>query len=507
MSRPQEPEETKSLRPITYRSAGIIAAFFVTVILQKLLYNFVSTKGVAITGDEPTYIMQAQALSHFSVQILSTITHDLAARIFPNTYPANATLAMVEHYIGPAGVISPFPPGVSAPLVPFVTILGPVTGSVIGIISLNSAGLIWLHQRVSWFIRLGVIAQAVLAIIFAMPAVLLAANQIYPDLPVGIVMAVGLVEIAAIERRGKTSALSLTLIAMSITASPWLQPKNLVPAVIILAAFLFVVFKRQLHLTSASIVAGISIMSFALYLLYNQHYYGHLLGLPEPLPKVSAAGMQYTLGLLFDRHQGLFVQVPYCLLALTGLIAYGRRHMPVATFTTILSFVAILGLNGTYISNPYGGYSLAGRFMWTLIPISLPWVALVLARFEERQKSLKVPLIVVVLVWLYQAEPIFAGQHDYYNALQGPYKLWPSWWEGLTHVLPQFGGNTYYFGTPVWSLPLELIVEALVVGALLYWLRTPLQRNSAGRHPGDNRRDRCPLSPATSSAENLQEST
>ncbi len=474
MSRPRDPEETKSLRPIIYQSAGVIAAFFVAVVLQKLLYNFVRSKGVAITGDEPTYIMQAQALTHFSVQILATITHDLATRVFPNTYPANATLALVEHYVGPVGVISPFPPGVSTLLTLFVTILGPVTGSVIGIIILNTAGLIWLHQRVSWLIRLGGMAQAVLAIAFAMPAILLAANQIYPDLIVGIVMAVGLVELATIEWRGKTSALSLTLIAMSIAASPWLQPKNLVPAVIILVAFLFVVFKKQLRLMSASIVASISVISFTLYLLYNQHYYGHLLGLPEPFPKVTAAGVQYTLGLLFDRYQGLFVQVPYSLLGLAGLIAYGRR-MPVAVLTTILSFMAILGLNGTYISNPYGGYSLAGRFMWTLIPISLPWLALVLARFEERRKSLKLPLIVAALVWLYQAEPIFKGQHGYYNALLADYKRWPSWWEGLAHFLPQFGGNTYYFGTPVWSLPLELIVEALVVGALLYWLRTSLQ--------------------------------
>ena len=475
MSTPQKPGERKSLGLPILRPVGIVVFFVVAMVLQKFLFDFVTSKGVTITGDEPTYVMQAQALSHFSVHILSTITHDLAARVFRGTYPANAALAMVEHYDGPTGVISPFGPGLSALVAVSVALLGPVTGSLAGIIGLNTAGLMWLHQRVSRLLRLGGMAQVVLGVAFAIPAVLLAVNQIYPDLPSGILLAIGLLEIAAIEWRGRASALSLLLITASVAASPWLQPKNLVPAAVILAAFLFVVVKRKFRLVPAALVAGVSVLSVALYLVYNQHFFGHLLGLPEPLPTFSAAGLQYTLGLLFDRHQGLFVQVPYALVGLAGLIAFGRRRMPVAAVATVLSFLALLGLNGTYTSNPYGGYSLAGRFMWTLIPLSLPWVGLVLARFQERNRSLKAPLIVVVLIWLYQAEPIFAGQHSYYNALQVAHTVWPGWWRGLSGFLPQFGGNAYYFGSPVWSLPLELVIEAVLLGVLLFWLREPVR--------------------------------
>ncbi|MDA8398210.1 MAG: hypothetical protein M0Z29_10260, partial [Actinomycetota bacterium] len=207
MSTPQEPGERKSLGLSTLRPVGIVVFFVVAMVLQKFLFDFVTSKGVTITGDEPTYVMQAQALSHFSVHILSTITHDLAARVFRGTYPANATLAMVEHYDGPTGVISPFGPGLSALLAVSVALLGPVTGSLAGIIGLNTAGLMWLHQRVSRLLRLGGMAQVVLGVAFAIPAVLLAVNQIYPDLPSGILLAIGLLEIAAIEWRGRTSAL------------------------------------------------------------------------------------------------------------------------------------------------------------------------------------------------------------------------------------------------------------------------------------------------------------
>ncbi len=472
----------------TLYAAGIVVVFFVAVALQKVLLDFVISKGVAITGDEPTYIMQAQALSHFNVHILSTITHDLSARVFGGTYPPNATLAIVEHYDGPTGVISPVDPGLSALLAVPVALLGPVTGALGGIIALYTAGLMWLHQRVSRLLRLGAMAQVVLGVAFAIPAVLVAVNQIYPDLPAGILLAIGLVEIAAIKWRGKASALSLLLITASVAASPWLQPKNLVPAAVILAAFLLVMVRRKFDLVPAAVVAGASVLSVVLFLLYNQHFYGHILGLPEPMPKVSAAGLQYTLGLLFDRHQGLFIQVPYALVGLAGLIAFGRRRMPVAAVATLLSFLAILGLNGTYTGNPYGGYSLAGRFMWTLIPMSLPWVGLVLARLKERDKSLAPPLIVVVLIWLYQAEPIFAGQHFYYNAFQVAHIVWPGWWWGLVGFLPQFGSNANYFGNPVWSLPLELIFDATVIGVLLYWLREPVRGSGSqsserrGRH-------------------------
>lgn len=461
------------------RSAAVIGFFVGAVILQKLLYNFVRSKGVNITGDEPSYVMLSQALDHLTVHILPTIRHDLAAKVFPTTYPPNVTLAMVEHFTGPTGVVSKFPPGLSALLLPFVAVLRPVSGAVAGMICVNTAGLIWLHQRVSRLTRLGGMAQAVLACAFAIPAVLVAVNQIYPDLPAGILIAIGLLEVAVSEANKETSRLSFALVTVSVAVAPWLQPKNLVPVAIVLVAFLFVAAWRQGRVRPAGVVAAVSVVSFALFLFYNQRYYGHWLGLPEPFPRASRNGVEYSLGLLFDRDQGLFVQVPYCLLGLGGLVAFGRRRMPAATVATVLSLLLILGLNGTYVSNPYGGLSLAGRFMWTLIPISLPWLGLLLARFQELQKPLGVPLVIVVLAWIYQAEPIFTGHHHYYNGIIIAYRPWPAWWPGTIRVLPQFGRNRLYLGTPAWSLPLELIVEAAVLAAILYWLREPIGRRRA----------------------------
>lgn len=454
------------------QAAALAAFFVVAVVLEYLFYTFVRSKGVNISGDEPAYVMEAQALSHGTLHVLPTIVHDLHARTFPTTYAPNAPVSAVAQYAGPAGVVSPFAPGVGALLLVFVAVFGAAKGAVVGAICINTAGFIWLHQRISRVTGLGAVAQAALGVAFALPPVLLAANQIYPDLPAGILIAVGLVEIAAAEIRGRITHLTLAMVGLSVAVSPWLQPKNLIAAGIVMLAFLFVAW-RQGSITGPAVVLGVALVSVIAFFLFNHHYYGHWLGLPEPSPKLSRQGAQLTLGLLFDRDQGLLVQVPWAVIALAGLVFYGFRRLPAAAGATIVTFVAILLLNGAYVSNPYGGLSLAGRFMWTLIPISLPWLALVLARMQECRRSLLWPLGLGLLAWIWQAEPIFANHHDYYNPIRIAYQPWPGWWPNLLRLLPQFGRTSSVFGTHAWALLLELVVEAAVVAGVLVWLRRP----------------------------------
>jgi hypothetical protein len=457
----------------------------VAVLLLRLFYGFIRSKGVSITGDEPSYVMQAQSYAHLSPQILPTIHHDLAANVFPTTYPANATASMVEQFKGPQGIVSPFEPGLGILLLPFVVVLGaviaPVSGAVIGTICLNTAGLMWLHQRASRLFRLDAVGQVVLGVMFAGPALLLATNQIYPDLPAGILIAMGLLEIAAVEMEG-VSVTSVVVVAAAVGGAPWLQPKNLGPAVILLVAFAIVAWRRAALIPLAWVV-GIGLLSWLGFFAYNEHYYGHLLGLPEPPVRASKLGLEYTLGLLFDRDHGLFVQVPYCLIGIAGLVAYGWRRSPAAVLAVLGSFLSVLVLNGTYTHNPYGGLSLAGRFMWSLIPMSLPWIALVIVRWNELRRARWLPLVAVLGVWAYEAFPVIASQHVYYNPW-GATGLWPGWWRGLTRVLPYFGRGRRFLGAPAYGLPLELVTATLVTAGLLLYLRGGPGRTLGRRRPG-----------------------
>jgi hypothetical protein len=454
--------------------AGVVgAAFVVAVVMVRLVYRFMFAKGVIINGDEPAYIMLAQALYHGSVHIVPYATHDVASHVFGKTYAPGATINNVERYPGPRGVVSPFEPGLSLLLTPFVAVLGAVRGGVLGICVINVAGLTWLHQRAARLFSLRPMAQIVLAVAFAIPAILLAATQIFPDLPAGILIAAACLELAAFEREGAGRLLSLAIVTICICYLPWLQPKNLAPAGLIGLAYLFVVGRawrgdrRDTRFLIGSLV--LMALSVVLFAVYNIRYYGHWLGFPEHPIQVDKQGLQLILGLLFDKHQGLFVQVPWCAVALAGLVGFGARRYPVAVVTSLVTFVVILFLNGTYVVNPYGGGSLAGRFMWTLIPILLPWLGIVLARAQEAGREMIFPLVAAAAVVVYQAQPILAGQHKYFNALVIQYEPYPIWWRGLGHVLPQMARTSQIIGIPAWALLFELVVLAAGVAASLFW--------------------------------------
>jgi hypothetical protein len=146
-----------------------------------------------------------------------------------------------------------------------------------------------------------------------------------------------------------------------------------------------------------------------------------------------------------------------------------------AVLATIVALGSILILNGNYISNPYGGGSLEGRFMWTLIPAMVAWSAVVVARWESAGRFLWTAGIAVGGVWVYEAIPILRGDHNYFNVFV-EFPLWdpmavPGWWSGLDRVLPTFDLPGQTFGSPALGLAFELGVAALVVIAAVHYAR------------------------------------
>ncbi len=401
---------------------------------------FIHTKGVNVTGDEPSYIIQAQAYLHLRPNILSTVKTDLAAHSLA-AYSVGTPVSAVESFTGPHGMISPFEPGLGLLLIPFVATGRLVLGPTIGMLVLNTAGLIYLHRRVSRLAKLGHPGQVLLGLAFAGPSVLLAATQIYPDLLSGVLLACVVVEIASIEWTRTSNRLSTVVVVVSLAYLPWLQIKNLVPAIVALAAFVIARGRTRSKWENTTVLTVLCLLSWGVLLVYNQRYFGHLLGLPEQAPGLNRDGIEYTLGLLFDRDQGLFVQVPIAVVGLVGLWI-ARKKLPISVVATVLSVGSILVLNGTYTTTPYGGLSLAGRFMWTAIPALVAWIGVVLARWDQARRSMRWPTIIVGGLWAYQGIAILDGAHVYYNAFS---KLppwdpasWPGWWPGFNRILPQF---------------------------------------------------------------------
>ena len=225
----------------------------------------------------------------------------------------------MESFTGPHGMVSAFEPGLGILLIPFVATGRLFLGGTIGVITLNTAGLILLHRRATRLAALGRRGQVLFALLLMAPALLVVVNQIYPDLVSGVALACGLVEVALIERRGAVRRTSTIIVLVVAGYLPWLQVKNLVPAAILLLAYL-VAGRRTGSAWRRLVAPAVApVVAWLLLLLYNHYYFGHLGGLPEPLPRASTDGLEFTLGLLFDRHQGMFVQVPFALIGLIGL--------------------------------------------------------------------------------------------------------------------------------------------------------------------------------------------
>jgi hypothetical protein len=453
-------------RPVSPSLAWGALVVIVVAGIELALAAFIGTKGVILSGDEPSYIMQAQAYLHLSPQILSTMKSDLAAHSL-SAYPVGTPISAVEQFSGPRGIISPFEPGLGILLVPFVAFGRLFTGALVGMVLLNTIGLVFLHRRVATLLHLRRQSRLLLDLLFATPALLLATTQIYPDLLSGILLACAVVEIALIEQRGRSSPLGTVVVTAVAAYLPWLQVKNFAPAIVLVATMVVVRTRTAGARSTTVIVVVVGLVAWGILLTYNHLYFGHLLGLPEPTPRLSRTGVQYTLGLLFDRDEGLFIQLPFAVVGLVGLWM-ARRKVPVAVMASLLSVGAILVLNGTYISNPYGQGSFAGRFTWTAMPVLVAWIAVVLSRWEELKRRLWAPSLVVAGAWIYQAVPILGGSHNYYTTTP-PWDpaAWPGWWPGLDRALPQFDVPGRTLGTP--SIALAVVIAGVAIIALIAW--------------------------------------
>ena len=447
-----------------------LALSVVAIVIGEIFTWFLlRSQGAVITGDSPHYLIAAEALSHLSVHVLPQYRLDLMSHyIF--AWPQGATLSTmgVHAFTGPHGVI--FAQGIGLPvlLAPFIAV-GNVPLALAAFFTVNAIGLVFLHQRASRLAELGRNGQVVFALALACPALWLAATQIYPDLISGILLACGLIEMALVERSGICRWTSAAVIAIALAVPPWFQIKNFSVDVLAIVGLLVLVYLRRIELVPGLVVIGVVIVSFALLVVYNQYYFGHVLGLPQPSPNFGIRGVKDTLGLVLDRHQGFLVQCPTILFGLLG-VWYSRRRTPVTNVVLLLGASAILVINGTQRTlGAFGGTALAGRYEWTVIPMLLAWTPFFLKRLEAYRKRLAATAIVVAVLWTVQGVPILIGDHNYFNATYPPFAPWdptlyPGWWDWINSYLPSV--------LPTFShvVAEELLFEVALTAALVWLL-------------------------------------
>ena len=454
-----------------------LAGAFAVILTTALVYAFIRSKGVAETGDEPHYLVTAKALTQFTIHPLKAYAVDVRTHRFFN-WPAGTNPSTLELYPGPHGPVSDHPIGLSILLMPFVAFGERVAR--LGLMALEAASFVYLFCRAAGLAALSRRARTVFAVIIAGPAVWIAATQIYPDFPTGILIACAVVELIAGELGRRPRFWGTAVFTFSVALLPWMHQQDLIAAVLLLAGAA-AVLGRHSQWRRFVVVAALCLASWALLLAYNFYAYGHAVGLPQPFPSLNGAGITEILGLLFDRHQGLFVQVPTVVIGLLGLWRF-RRSAPVAATTTVLSVASLIYLNGTFIGAPYGGTSLAGRFEWSAIVPLLLWCPFLIKAIDRSRARTWTLAVIVGALWLLQSIPLLTGDHSYYNQLIGgiPWDMgaYPGWWGRMDRLLPVLIPKSDFLGGPWFALPLELTMLVLAAVALL-----ALTRFDRGRVP------------------------
>jgi hypothetical protein len=412
--------------------------------LITALWAFLQTQKIGLTGDEPHYLIEAFSLTHFTPHVAWAYQQDFQTHAIFNWAPGiKLDINTGQIFYGPHGIIASHDLGIPILVAPGMAIAGR-NGAMALYFAIEVAGLIFIHQRMSRLVRLSRRSRWLFAIAIAGPALWIAGTQLYPDLIGGIFVACALVELAVIEQTRKLSIIGVLVVGIGLGYPPWLEPKNFLPAGVLGVAFIVIAIRRRLPKRAVILTIGVIGVGWLLLLAYNQYYFGHVLGLPQATPVLSQQGVLGTLSLLFDRHQGLFVQVPTVAVGLVGLWL-ARRLVPVTAIAVLVAVGALLFVNGGYMANPFGGTVLAGRFQWTTLPMLLAWSPYVLKRIDAKRVRTMGMAIVVSVVWIVQAIPIFDGEHyhyqSYYNAMNIPFRPWdpslyPGWWPGLNHFLP-----------------------------------------------------------------------
>jgi hypothetical protein len=318
-----------------------------------------------VTGDEPHYLVLAQALVRdgtFDVGQAYREEFADAAIYAPGLADAGAPLEPPAAHVvrTDAGVYSWHGPGVALLVaVPFA--VAGVAGAKVLLAALGALVVIVAWRMSGVFLAgTGRRAAATAVVCLAYPLVP-AATQVYPDLLAGTLMlgVLYLVATPAIPR----GPWSLAGYAALVGALPWLGMKFAPAAVVLLAAVAWQA-RRRLWAVLPGVGLGLLLLG------HNLMLFGSPLGPPtDGTLALTDASAMVGWGLLVDQNQGFLLQNPTLWLAVPGLVVLARRSRPLVAVVALV-FLSVW-VPAALHPGWYGLGSMVGRYSWPLAVLAI----------------------------------------------------------------------------------------------------------------------------------------
>ena len=390
-------------------------------------------QGVTITGDEPHYLVESVALGRFHTMNMVpaynyVVEHHIVYPFAGHPGPALARSvgqgAFYHHQFLPFHAI-----GMSA-LLAGPMLIGTDTATV-ALIALMAALTVSLGAPDRGAQRSAVSGKASIAALFLAPAFALAATQVYPDLLTGLIVANVVMIIALVETRKRCPGVHLLAADRTPGRSSVAGPEeHLLPGATAGGVPRRVEAGRPPVRGGYAPVIALALVSLAGLLLLNLYQYGHLLGAPQAIELIGKNTITRFVALLFDRRQGLIIQVPVSC-SLWPVMSAARRRLPV---TIVISLLRRAGLplgNATQPAN-FGGYSFTGRFQWPTLPLLVAFAGLYLLElWKVRRLAVGILASAIAAAYVFQMLPILRSEHAYYNGPPGDPTAYSGWWGGL----------------------------------------------------------------------------
>jgi hypothetical protein len=387
------------------------------------LYGIWAARGwYPATGDEPHHIIIGRSILHHGTFEQSQAYRDEFAKGNMGRPGDSLTRANAHIVQGPEGFYSIHSPGTGiVALLPIAVsdLLGsssdvPFVKSFLILLSGLAVLAVWKLALV--YVRsTGGRVLAVLLTCFGLPLVL-AANQVFPDLPAGVLGLCILTWLATASSRPAHERIPLSegIVALcAVACLPWLHYKLSVLAAVLAIAVLRLVVIRRAGLKPLAAMCVIPAASALLFFTYNIHAFGSPLYLqPDVRLHADSHALMWFLSLNLDRWHGLFLQNPAFIIALLFLVPFVKEQTMVGA-TAAFAYLGVIGMNAMH-SSP--GYSFAGRHAWTGCLMLIPATVYGIGRLERQYpRALRAASVAALSIQIVACVPLAMSRHDLYN--------------------------------------------------------------------------------------------
>ena len=397
------------VRGISSRNAGLIvvAVAFAVNLAALLIWNARGLYG--LSGDEPHYLVISDAL--WSFRSFDVSAAYLKEALIPQFYSLGLAPSGVSlgsdwswgHVVESSnGVFSWHGVLVGWFLAVPLGLFG-ILGAKIAMIALG-AGFAWvvylLSGQILTSVRLRLAVSLVLVLTYPL---LLASNQIFPDLPAGGLALLGLYWLIWEVKGAKARPVVTFVIAFLVALLPWVGIKYAPIAAVILIALL-IVSKSKVSVVLAGAVSAALLMAFQWY-AYDSPFGAFAEGVVEYGPEFWLR----LSGLVLDQNQGFLFYSPLLWLGLLGIVPLFRfsRLVGVVWLVSVLLFL----IPSAAHPGSYGGGSFVGRYGWGAALLFFVPTIFVLASLSRRWLIGVLGGSLVFSAWIFVTQVFIGGSY------------------------------------------------------------------------------------------------